>query len=70
MVEAAAVAVEAPMEADDGGTLLFELGIGEGVLPMLFLKMSWDNLLNRRADVYISQFICFFLMLLVGCDLL
>ena len=29
------------MEADDGGgTLLFELGIGEGVLPMLFLKME------------------------------
>ena len=33
------------MDADDGGggTLLFELGIGEGVLPMLFLKMKRDS---------------------------
>ena len=38
-----AVAVGAPMEADGGGTLLFELGIGEGVLPMLFLKMKRDS---------------------------
>ena len=48
-IEAADVAVEAPMEAD-GGTLLFELGIGEGVLPMLFLKMSWDNLLDKPDE--------------------
>ena len=52
-----AVAVGAPMEADGGGggTLLFELGIGEGVLPMLFLKMKWDSdwicKMNRRAEL-------------------
>ena len=45
------------MEADGGGggTLLFELGIGEGVLPMLFLKMEWDSdwicKMNRRAEL-------------------